>query len=52
MLCSFGGQLSSSAALGVSFATALERLIGRPRSWDPTERALKCVEVDHSLGEW
>ena len=44
-----GGGLSSSAALDVSFATALEQLIDPSRSWDPSERALKCVEGDHTF---
>lgn len=44
-----GGGLSSSAALDVSFATALEQLIDNKREWDPSERALKCVEGDHTF---
>ena len=44
-----GGGLSSSAALDVSFATALEQVIDPARKWDPSERALKCVEGDHTF---
>jgi galactokinase len=44
-----GGGLSSSAALDVSFATALEQLIDPSKNWDASERALKCVEGDHTF---
>jgi len=43
-----GGGLSSSAALDVSFATALEALMDPSKEWDPRDRALKCVEGDHT----
>ncbi|KAH9254559.1 galactokinase [Batrachochytrium salamandrivorans] len=40
-----GSGLSSSAALEVAFATALEQLIDSARDWDPTHRALLCVRA-------
>lgn len=40
-----GSGLSSSAALEVSFATALEQLIDGDGDWDPTRRALLCVRA-------
>lgn len=44
-----GGGLSSSAALDVSFAIALEQLIDPARDWDKTKRALLCVKGDHTF---
>jgi galactokinase len=40
-----GGGLSSSAALEVAVATAIETLCGR--SLDPVEKALLCQEAEH-----
>ena len=40
-----GGGLSSSAALEVASATALESLLGRPL--DPVKKALLCQQAEH-----
>jgi galactokinase len=44
-----GGGLSSSAALDVAFAMALEALDDAQKRWDAVERALRCVEADHQF---
>lgn len=44
-----GGGLSSSAALDVAVATALECALDKEKNWDPVQRALRCVQADHDF---